>query len=314
MVEVLNLRDLAKLYLSERRKSGYVFQKFENNVASYLDHLSNIGAVHISIASVLSWRSSLPKTRNETFAGKYGNIRKLSVWANYIDDRNEVLPTGLFGSTHSRANIYFYPKDEIKRMIFKIGKQPSRFGLKNKTAATIIGILATTGMRISEVLALNDEDINLNKQTIYIKESKNSYERVLPFQKGTKETFQNFRELREDKSKVISRRTNSFFMSERGLRISESAARHNIYDAMSLIGLRKRFSARKYSKGPRIHDFRHTFAIRTMITWYDNGLDPNHEMLALTNYLGHTHIKYTNWYLENVPELMQRALERAESN
>ena len=80
------------------------------------------------------------------------------------------------------------------------------------------------------------------------------------------------------------------------------------------IGLREPQRFNKHGRGPRIHDLRHTFAVRTITDWYRRGLDPDREMLKLSTYLGHSTPELTYWYIEAIPELLQLACERAERN
>lgn len=312
MVDLSNLKELAPLYLSQRRKFGYKYGKFEMRVYPYLDFLESQGKKHISLSSVLEWRSYRNPISNSGFAGIYGYIRGLSIWANHIDDRNEVLPTGFFGGSSTRANVYFYSTEDINGLMKAALARPSRFGLRGFTTHAFIGLLATTGLRIEEALELDDGDVDLDNCLVTIRETKSRYSRVIPIQRSTKEALSLYKTVRDVKAYRLNKKSNSFFMSERGTRPSACRYRLHVYHAMDKIGLRKRISAAEYTTGPRVHDFRHSFAIRTMINWYEEGLNPNDEILKLTNFLGHTHARDTYWYLEAVPELLHYVVKRME--
>ena len=99
-------------------------------------------------------------------------------------------------------------------------------------------------------------------------------------------------------------------VSERGIRLSSGSARRTFAKVSQMIGLRPRIEGRRVGRGPRLQDFRHTFATRRLIEWYQDGLDVKRELPKLTTYLGHANINNTYWYIEAVPELLQLATEQ----
>ncbi len=106
----------------------------------------------------------------------------------------------------------------------------------------------------------------------------------------------------------------AFFRLENGERPTDCCARYNFALVCQRIGLREPQAFNRHGRGPRIHDLRHTFAVRTIMDWYRRGLDPDREMLKLSTYLGHTRPEHTYWYIEATPELLRLACERAERN
>lgn len=102
-----------------------------------------------------------------------------------------------------------------------------------------------------------------------------------------------------------------FFTSDEGQRVTEWSTRYAFAFVCQNLELRPPCRFQKHGRGPRIHDLRHTFAARTLINWYQLGLDPEKEMIKLTNYLGHADPKHTHWYIEAVTELLQLASDRA---
>ena len=101
-------------------------------------------------------------------------------------------------------------------------------------------------------------------------------------------------------------------LSSDGRRPTDCSARYNFAIVSQDMGLREAQRFCKHGRGPRIHDLRHTFAVRTIMGWYRKGLDPDREMLRLSTYLGHVKPDHTYWYIEAVPELLQLASKRAE--
>jgi len=116
---------------------------------------------------------------------------------------------------------------------------------------------------------------------------------------------------RLERVRLLGASAGAYFRNDDGLRLSEGNARYNFAIVSQAIGLREAQRFCRNGRGPRIHDLRHTFAVRTIITWYRNGLDPDREMSKLSTYLGHARPEDTYWYIEAVPELLRLATERA---
>jgi integrase len=113
-------------------------------------------------------------------------------------------------------------------------------------------------------------------------------------------------------SAFSERGTGPFFRIDDGRRPTDCFARYNFALVCQEIGLRARQRFCRHGRGPRIHDLRHTFAVRTIMGWYRKGLDPDREMMKLSTYLGHSGPDNTYWYIEAVPELLKLASKRAE--
>jgi len=112
--------------------------------------------------------------------------------------------------------------------------------------------------------------------------------------------------------RLLGSAVGAFFRNDDGQRLTEWCARYNFALVSQNMGLRKAQCFGKYGRGPRIHDLRHTFAVRTIMDWYRRDLDPDREMLKLSAYLGHIKPDHTYWYIEAIPELLELASQRAE--
>ena len=117
---------------------------------------------------------------------------------------------------------------------------------------------------------------------------------------------------RLERVRLLGASAGAFFRNDNGHRLTEGTARYNFAVVAQAIGLREAQRFCKNGRGPRIHDLRHTFTVRTIMAWYRDGLDPDREMSKLSTYLGHARPEDTYWYFEAVPELLQLASERAE--
>jgi integrase/recombinase XerD len=141
-----------------------------------------------------------------------------------------------------------------------------------------------------------------------VRQGKLGRERLLPLDPSVVTRLVNYV---AERDRLIGHAVMALFVTDKGTRLTDCAARYNFARACQHIGLRPHQPYCKHGRGPRIHDLRHSFAVRTMIDWYRTGKDPAREMIRLTTYLGHSDPSNTYWYLEAVPELLDLAMARA---
>jgi integrase len=153
-------------------------------------------------------------------------------------------------------------------------------------------------MRMGEILALDRDDVDLQQGVLTITKSKFNMTRLIPLHESTMHKLREYVRRREPLLPVAT--TSAFFASERGVRLNRCAVRHIFIRVSRLIGLRKATD----SHGPRLHDLRHTFAVKTLINWYRAGINPEQRLPLLSAYLGHAKVSDTYWYLSTVPELL----------
>jgi integrase len=232
-------------------------------------------------------------------------VRLFAAWWSATEPRTEIPPLGLFPGRYRRQAPYIYSDAEVEAIVRTAEQLRSRAGLRGPTYATIYGLLAATGMRISEVIALDINDVDLGHGVITIRRTKFGKSRLLPLHASTVVALESYAHHRD---RVVVRACDGFFLSEKGDRISQWGTRYNFAQVSRQVGLRS--PGGRHGHGPRIHDMRHRFAVRTLIAWYRAGLDAERELPRLSTYLGHAHVADTYWYIEAVPELLQLATER----
>ena len=239
-------------------------------------------------------------------------VRLFAEYRSATDPRTEVPPTKLLPDIYHRKPPYIYADEQIMWLIEAARELPSTIpsttGLRGHTYSTLFGLLSVTGMRISETLALNREDIDLDQGVLTIRETKFGKSRLVPLHKSTREALQRYLHFRDriyPKSK-----TPSFFVCERGTRLGYWGVLRTFVRLSREIGLRDP----EDSHGPRMHDFRHHFAVTTLVRWYREGIDVERHIQELSTFLGHVKVSDTYWYLSAVPELLQLAAERVESS
>src|SRR5208337_2536061 len=227
------------------------------------------------------------------------------------DPRTEVPPPGLISIKPRRTRPYIYTDDQIAEIVTEAGRLPSSYGLRGWTCSTLFGLMAITGLRVSEAIGLDEEDVDLDQAVLSVKRGKNGKCRFVPISASAAERMRGYR---AERNRLLGSSRAAFFLLERGERPTDCSARYNFALVCQRIGLRQQQVFNKHGCGPRIHDLRHTFAVRTIMDWYRRGLRSEREMLKLSTYLGHTKPELTYWYIEAIPELLQLACERAERN
>jgi integrase len=233
-------------------------------------------------------------------------VRGFAQYFSAIDPCTEIPPADMLPYRPSRAHPYLYSDQEILRLLKAARKIPSRNGLRPWTYYCLFGLLAVTGMRISEVLSLKCQDVDLATGLITIRHTKFGKSRLVPMHPSTRQMLVAYAHRRDCLFPTVG--NSSFLASDYGRQLEASAVRRIFYGISRLIGLR----GQSASHGPRLHDFRHRFAVETLRNWYHRGEDVERRLPILSTYLGHAHITDTFWYLSACPELMSLATLRLE--
>ena len=212
---------------------------------------------------------------------------------------------------YRRQQPYIYSDAEIEAIVRVASQLASPKGLKGRTYSTVFGLLSVTGMRVSETLTLDREDVDLEQGLLRIRRTKFGKSRLVPLHDSTRQVLVAYA---RDRDRVLQRpATPAFFLSERGARVTDCATRYNFAKVSRAVGLRSPVKGCRHGHGPRLHDMRHRFAARTLVDWYRGGADVERELPKLATYLGHVHVNDTYWYIEAIPELLELATRRLEN-
>ena len=295
-------------YLSVRRSLGYDLRTDEQVLRRFARFADREGAPHIDTALFLRWDTSLPDAGASTRSARLGKVRLFAQWLSSIDPAHEVPPRGLLPDRSGRPRPYIYSEAEIAAIIAAAKALPSIYGLRGLTCSTVFGLISVTGLRISEALALDRGDLDVENGVLRVRRGKLGKERLLPLDPTVVTQLVDYG---AERDRLLGSARDAFFVNCKGARLTDCSARYNFAQACQQIGLRAQQHYCRHGRGPRIHDLRHTFAVRTMIKWYRTGKDPAREMIRLTTYLGHADPDNTFWYLEAVPELLDLAMARA---
>ena len=298
-------------YLAVRRSLGYDLSFSERVLRRFTTFADDEGADHVTINLFLRWKERFGLANNNTWATRLGMVRVFATWLQGIDPRTEVPPAGLISGKLRRSRPYIYTDDQVAAIVTEAGRLRSAYGLRGWTCSTLFGLIAATGLRVSEAIGLDEQDIDLEEAVLTVRRGKNGKSRFVPMSASAVDRLGAYR---AERNRILGASPSAFFLFESGQRPTDCSARYNFAQVCQKIDLRDRQMFNKHGRGPRIHDLRHTFAVRTIMDWYRQGLDPDREMIKLSTYLGHAKPEHTYWYIEAVPELLQLACERAEQS
>jgi integrase len=228
-------------------------------------------------------------------------IRTFAKFHQTIEPETEIPPPGIFGPAHRRKTPYIYSDQEIQDLLMATQQLKPINGLKPLTFKYLIGLLVTTGLRISEALHLACGDIDFNQGLLIIRETKFHKSRYVPLHTTTLQALQEYILLRDQYEPFQF--NSSFFLIDDGKPLKLRQAQEGFKYLRQLLG---------WSQKPRLYDLRHTFVCRRLLVWYQERKNIDQLMPFLSTYLGHVQVTDTYWYITGIPELMAIVTRRFE--
>jgi integrase len=302
------LRKALSDYLALRRGLGAALFRPGVALGRFVHFLELEKARYITRDLALRWATEPSDARPATWSARLSYVRGFARWLSAIDPRTEVPPLKQLPFRARRRAPYIYSDHEVQSLVVAAHQLESFRGLRSLSCATLFGLLAATGMRLSEALALDDADVDLVTGVLLIRRTKFGKSRFIPLHESARRALRKYLRRRDE---ILPRRpTDAFLVNDRGTRLGECAARYNFAKVSRAVGLRPATIGYRHGHGPRLHDLRHRFAAKRLIEWYRAGLDVEREIPRLATYLGHVHVNETYWYIEAVPELLQLATKR----
>jgi integrase/recombinase XerD len=290
------LREHVDEYLRLRRALGFKLEHPGRVLPQYADYLAGHGAVTVTAENAIAWAQLPQGVRPGTWTDRLGAVRGFAAWLRTIDPAAEIPPPGVFPGRGKRPAPLIFSGEQIAQLHAACGSL--RPGFRAATYTALFGLIAVTGIRRGEALAIPAGGIDLDAGLLPVAPAKSRCERVLPLHPTTTAALAEYDELR---SRCHPPAT-AFFVTTRGRRICGTAALKAFRRACTIAGIPGQ---------PRIHDLRHSLAVTTLLQWYRSGEDVAAQMPALSAYLGHVNPDGTYWYISAVPELMQLAAEHA---
>jgi integrase/recombinase XerD len=293
-------------YLSLRRALGFKLATAGRVLGQFIDYLDGQHATTVTVEDALAW-ATLPAGGSTTWhAIRLSMVRGFTVYLHSLDAAVPVPPADLLRHGPDRATPYLYSNTEIRALITAAGGlQP---GFRAATYQTLIGLLAVSGIRISEAIALDTDDLDTTSGQLLLRQTKFGKDRLVPLHPSTTETLAGYRNRRGQEHPRP--RCPALLISTAGTRLHHS----NVSLVFARLTGQAGIVRRSATCRPRIHDLRHGFAVATLLDWYRTGADVPAMMPRLATYMGHSDPKHTFWYLSAAPELMALAGQRLDAH
>ncbi|CAN5448126.1 tyrosine-type recombinase/integrase [soil metagenome] len=290
-------------YLTVRRAMGHTLERGEVLLGQFVAHLDAVGATTITVDEAVAWATA-PVGASRAWMGiRLGTVRSFAAWLQARDPSTEIPPQDALGPMGARRAVpYLYTDDEIAALIDTAGRM-SR-GLQRHTFPTLIGLMAVSGMRISEVIGLDDDDVCWEDRRLLVEGAKFGKSRYVAVHSSCLDALSDYAQRRDHS--VGARRSPSLLVSNTGTKLVST----NVQRRFRGVARRAGLVARSERCRPRLHDFRHRFAVQTLTDWYAAGLDVGPRLPLLATHLGHTDPRSTYWYLTATPELLALAAGR----
>lgn len=277
----------------ELRGEGYQLHAF----ARFAQQQNHSGSPTLDV--VLRWAQGAKQPGPVTAARRLETLRPFLTYCRQFDPAAAVVPVGVCGLGHRRLTPHIYTEAELEALL-NAARELKPDGLRPLTYVTLFGLLAATGMRLSEALHLERADVNLGQPAITVRETKFKKSRLVPIHDSTAQALAVYQRATLDIQRCPGVET--VFLTTTGRSIPKRTI-HNTFDS-----LRRRLEwiARGGHSHPRIHDLRHTFICRALLRGQqDHQID--HVVDAISTYVGHAKVSDTYWYISATPELMSTA-------
>lgn len=292
-------------YLRLRRALGHQLETPARLLPRFVAYLDAIGASTITVENALAWVTQPDADPwSCVWVHRMGAVRGFARYMSGIDPANEIPPLGLVTFRRRWRQPFIYTEADVIALMTEVPRLiPSPF--RSATFATMIGLLAATGMRVGEVIALSRADIDWADGVITVRNTKFNKSRELPIDPTTVKALTDYANLRDQFVPNPSGPT--FFVSRKGTAVIYPDFSVKFRELVRDAGV-----GNGSSSPPRIHDLRHSFAVHTLIRWHREGLDVGRSLPRLSTYLGHLSPGHTYWYLSAAPELLTLAAARLE--
>jgi integrase len=301
-----NLLAWVEEYLSFRRGLGFDLGSAAwhlRSFARYAEQVGHRGPITVDLATRWALRSRSGEPAQA--ARRLAVIRLFARHRALIDPATEIPPAGLFGRVPRCRQPHIYNDGEIRSLLQQASRMP-RGGLCPKTYVAFFALLLSTGLRLSEACCLTCGEVDLDRALLTIRGTKFRKSRCVPLHPSATRALTQYA---ADRDAVVPSDPSSFFFrTQRVPKLTPAA----VQKAFARIRRRLGWTAQGRARRPRIHDTRHTFAVRRLLRWYEEGVDVGQKILALSTYLGHAKVTDTYWYLTGVPELLAIASQRFE--
>ncbi|WP_295697440.1 tyrosine-type recombinase/integrase [Lapillicoccus sp.] len=275
-------------YLRLRRAMGFKLQRAEKLLGQFLAFLDEHDEPVITADLALTWAGLSEGASSRWVDQRLGTVRCFAAWWALHDSRTQVPPSGLTHCPPGRAVPYLYTPAQVTALMDAAARLPRP--LRAATISTVIGLLAITGMRVGEVLALDRDDADIDDGLLVVRDAKFGKSRLVPLHPSAQAALRQYQARRDDLCPHPF--SPALFITGQGTRLGYNSLWRTFHDLSARAALRARSSQCR----PRIHDFRHSFAVTTFVEGYRDKKNIDALLPTLATYLGHADPKHTYWY------------------
>lgn len=295
------LTETIDAYLATRRAVGFELKNVEYLLRSFARFAVERGDRHVVQQTAIEWAAfgSSPQNRD----ARLGAVIRFARYARAEHSAHEVPPEQIFAFIRNRRVPYIYSPEEIRQLLEAATRLGPPQSLRPHTYRTLIGLLAATGLRVSEALGLCFDD--LTEAGLVIRKTKFRKERLVPLHSTTEAALHRYGERR----RCVGGADEHVFVSLRGRRLDRSWMLRTFWRLLDDIGL----YPGRLSRRPRLHDLRFTFAVRALEACPEDRERIGRHALALATYMGHASVAFNYWYLQGTPQLMTDVADACES-
>lgn len=298
------LRDGLADYVQARRRLGFAMPQDARLLEGFVSFLEQAGAQRITTDLALAWARLPGQAHPAYWRQRLSVVRGFARHLATLDPASEVPSPDLLPAHRPRIAPYIYTGTQIASLITAAGRLTPP--LRAARHQTLIGLLAVTGLRPAEALALDREDVDLRHRVVLVRTGKQHKQREVPLHDSTVTALHAYARRRD--ARFPQPATPAFFISSRGGRVGRHELNQTFTALIRDVGLDGEGARAR----PRPYDLRHAFAVHTLLDWYKAGDDIDRRMPLLSTLLGHTDPASTYWYLQAVPELLAVVSSRLE--
>ncbi len=283
----VSLQARVEQYLAERRQLGFKLRSMGHGLPSFARYVAEVdhhGPLTVDLMADWARQAKAGHGDRATLARRLKMLRPFTAWLRQFDPATEVPDEAVFGRVPGRMTPHIYRESEIVELLAAAGQIGPVGSLRPAVMQTLFGLVACTGLRISEAQDLLDTDVDLRAGVLTIRQSKFGKTRLVPLHPSAVEVLARYRTLRGRHVRTTPELP--FFVSSRGQLLGQALGDRQVHRVFGDLREQLGWVDRGSHGTPRIHDLRHSFAVRRLVLWHEQGEDINQRMLALSTYLG----------------------------
>lgn len=291
------MRHLLDAYLSLRRGVGFKLATTGGRLLAFLEYAEACGDTHVRAETAILWAGKARSSHERSV--RLGNLIKFARHLNAEDPIHEIPPADVYPYQRKKYPPYIYSPQQIRSILEAAGRLSSRCSSWPDTVRTVIALMAATGLRVGEALRLKIR--NYTPAGLMIEETKFNKTRLVSLHSTSRKAMDDY----YWRQRSLADEDEPYFVGNNDQAVHYTSLRSSFQRILKELDLSPAPGPREARPtGPRLHDFRHTFAVRALESCPPGRDNVQRHMLALTTYMGHSMVSSTYWYLHMTPHLM----------